>query len=273
VRGDHARGGGAGVVTLSYWIVDAFTDRIFTGNAAAVLLPDAPLPDALMRSIAAENNLSETAFAVREGSGFHLRWFTPTVEVDLCGHATLATSFVLNMLGVAGPYHFRTRSGVVTASASDGWITLDFPARAHQPIDPPSGLHSVLGCTPVAVLQSADLIAVLDSAVSVRDLRPDSAAIKALPGGALIVTAAGGEDGADITSRYFAPAYGIEEDPVTGSLHTQVVPYWSALLSKNALLCRQASARGGVMRCTLHGERVHLTGQAVLYAKGELFLD
>ena len=257
-------------MTLRYWMVDAFTDRVFSGNPAAVLLPDAPLPDGLMQSIAAENNLSETAFAVRDGDGFHLRWFTPTVEVDLCGHATLATSFVLNMLGVAGPYQFRTRSGVLTASVSEGKITLDFPARQYQPITAPIGLQAVLGCAPVSVLQSADLIAVLDRADVVRALRPDSAAIKALPGGALIVTARGGEDGADITSRYFAPAYGIEEDPVTGSLHTQVVPYWAGVLGKSELVCRQASARGGVMRCELRGDRVLMSGGAVLYAVGEL---
>jgi hypothetical protein len=154
---------------LRYWMVDAFTDRVFAGNPAAVVLPEAPLPDALMQSIAAENNLSETAFAVPEAGGFHLRWFTPTVEVELCGHATLATSFVLDLLGTPGPYRFRTRSGVLIAGVSDGKITLDFPARAHHAIAAPEGLAAVLGAAPVAVLQSADLIAVLGSAAAVRD--------------------------------------------------------------------------------------------------------
>jgi PhzF family phenazine biosynthesis protein len=256
-------------MSLPYWMVDAFTDRVFAGNPAAVLLPEAPLPDALMQSIAAENNLSETAFAVREADGFHLRWFTPTAEVDLCGHATLATAFVLDQLGQAGPFRFRTRSGVLTAQAEEGRITLDFPARDVAEVAPPEGLAEILGAAPRAVLRSADLIAVLDSAAAVRALRPDSAKIAALPGGALIVTAEGGE-GADITSRYFAPAYGITEDPVTGSLHTQVVPYWAAKLGKSRLVCRQASARGGEMLCEFLPPRVRLSGTAVLYARGRL---
>ncbi len=254
---------------MQYWIVDAFTDRVFTGNPAAVLFPDAPLSETLMRSIAAENNLSETAFAVREGDVYHLRWFTPTVEVDLCGHATLATSFVLRLLGHAGPFRFRTRSGMLTATPSDGRIVLDFPARPHTQIAAPEGLAGALGVAPVAVLQSADLVAVLDSADAVRNLRPDSARIAQLPGGAVIVTAAGGE-GADITSRYFAPRYGIVEDPVTGSLHTQVVPYWTEKLGKKSLVCRQASARGGTLWCEHQGDRVHIAGTAVLYASGTI---
>jgi PhzF family phenazine biosynthesis protein len=252
-----------------YWMVDAFTDRVFAGNPAAVLLPETPLPDAVMQSIAAENNLSETAFAVRENGGFHLRWFTPTVEVDLCGHATLATAFVLNHLNTPGPYHFRTRSGQLTAIAEGGRITLDFPARDHHAIAAPAGLSDALGMQPVETLQSADLIAVLPSADAVRDLRPDMAKILALPGGALIVTAEGGE-GADITSRYFAPAYGITEDPVTGSLHTQVVPYWAKRLGKTTLVCNQASARFGRMVCAYAPPRVRLSGTAVLYATGTI---
>ena len=259
-------------MTHPYWIVDAFTDRVFSGNPAAVLLPDAALPTALMQSIAAENNLSETAFAVREGQGYHLRWFTPTVEVDLCGHATLATAFVLDMLSRPGPFHFRTRSGELVAHAEAGRITLDFPARDHHDIAAPEGLHEAIGVTAERVLQSADLIAVLDSPDAVRALRPDSAAIARLPGGALIVTARGGQGGADITSRYFAPAYGIAEDPVTGSLHTQIVPYWAKQLGKTTLDCHQASARGGAMQCTWRGDRVLLSGVAALYAKGEIFV-
>jgi PhzF family phenazine biosynthesis protein len=256
---------------LSYWIVDAFTDRVFAGNPAAVLLPETALPDALMRSIAAENNLSETAFAVREADGFHLRWFTPTVEVDLCGHATLATAFVLHHLGEAGPFRFRTRSGWLTATPEGGRIVLDFPARAHTVVAAPAGLAEALGVTPRQVLQSADLIAVLESAAVVRDLRPDSAKIAELPGGAVIVTARGGE-GSDITSRYFAPAYGIAEDPVTGSLHTQVVPYWAGVLGKASMVCDQASARGGRLWCEARGERVSIAGTAVLYVSGTINL-
>ncbi len=254
-----------------YWVVDAFTDRLFTGNPAAVVLPAEPLADALMQLIAAENNLSETAFAVAEGDGYRLRWFTPTVEVDLCGHATLATSFILARAGHAGPYRFHTRSGVLTASVSGGEITLDFPARGFAPADVPE-VARVLGVQPLEVFQSADLVAVLPDAADVAALRPDPSAILGLAGGALIVTAAGGVDGADITSRYFAPGYGIVEDPVTGSLHTQVVPYWAAKLGRDRLVCRQASARGGGMVCTLVGDRVRLVGAAVLYASGFLHL-
>ena len=255
-------------MNLPYWIVDAFTDALFTGNPAAVVLPPGHLPDALMQQIAAENNLSETAFAAPEADGYRLRWFTPTVEVDLCGHATLATSFILAREGHAGPYRFHTRSGVLRATVDGPRIELDFPARNAAPADVPA-VAEALGIVPVEVFRSADLVAVLPSAADVAGLQPDMAAIRALPGGALIVTAAGGE-GADITSRYFAPAYGIAEDPVTGSLHTQVVPYWAGKLGRNTLVCRQASARGGWMTCTLDGERVRLAGEAVLYASGQL---
>ena len=254
-----------------YWVVDAFTDRLFTGNPAAVVLPKAPLPEETMRQIAAENNLSETAFAVPEADGYGLRWFTPTIEVDLCGHATLATAFILGQLGQAGPFRFHTRSGVLTASVSGAEVELDFPAHGIAPAAAPE-VADVLGVEPLEVFKAADLVAVLPSAGHVAALRPDTAAIRALPGSALIVTAAGGEGGADITSRYFAPAYGIVEDPVTGSLHTQVVPYWAPKLGRDTLVCRQASARGGGMVCTLRGDRVLLRGTAVLYASGSLHL-
>lgn len=255
-----------------YWIVDAFTQTPFTGNPAAVLLPQTPLPDHLMQQIAAENNLSETAFAVPEGEGFRLRWFTPTVEVDLCGHATLATSFVLAHLGHAGPFTYFTRSGTLTARRVKTEIELDFPARTHHEIPTPETMPASLGAKPIQVLQSADLIAVLESPEAVANLQPDLAAIANLPGGAVIVTAEGGANGADITSRYFAPAYGIPEDPVTGALHTQVVPYWANRLARKTLRCHQASARGGSMLCTLLDDRVLLRGSAALYAKGECYL-
>ena len=257
---------------LAYWVVDAFTDRVFAGNPAAVVLLESPLPVALMRSIAAENNLSETAFAVKGADQWQLRWFTPTVEVDLCGHATLATAFVMRQQGFAPPFHFRTRSGVLTADDQDGLIVLDFPARPHKEIAAPAGLMEALRDAPTAVLQSADMIAVLRSADAVRDVRPDIDRIARLPGGSLIVTAAGGRHGADITSRYFAPRYGIAEDPVTGSLHTQVVPYWARVLGRPTLKCHQASARGGMMECEHRGDRVRMAGAAALYASGTMHL-
>jgi PhzF family phenazine biosynthesis protein len=262
---------GIDMTDLKYWVVDAFTQTLFCGNPAAVVLPDSALPDRLMQQIAAEQNLSETAFAVPEGDGYRLRWFTPTVEVDLCGHATLATSFVLRHLGHTGPYTYFTRSGVLTARAVESEIELDFPARSHEAIEVPAGLEAALGVAPVGVLRSADLIAVLASAEAVAGVKPDFLAIAKLPGGAVIVTAEGGE-GVDITSRYFAPAYGIDEDPVTGALHTQVVPYWAKRLGRETLLCHQASARGGFMTCVFAAERVKMRGSAVLVASGKLHL-
>ncbi len=254
---------------LPYWIVDAFTDLLFTGNPAAVVLPEKFPADALMQQIAAENNLSETAFAVPEGEDFRLRWFTPTVEVDLCGHATLATAFVLAHQGKGASFRFHTRSGILTATAEGERIRLDFPAGAWQKAEAPAGLAEALGTTPLHVLQSSNLIAILPDAATVASLKPDIARIKSLPGGAVIVSAAGG-DGVDITSRIFAPGYSIDEDPVTGALHTQVVPYWAEKLGRTTLTCRQASARGGTMICELHGDRVHMSGTAVLYAAGRL---
>jgi PhzF family phenazine biosynthesis protein len=256
---------------LPYWIVDAFTDRLFTGNPAAVVLPEKFPSDMLMQQIAAENNLSETAFVVPEGDEYRLRWFTPTVEVDLCGHATLASAYILAHVGKGSAFRFHTRSGLLTAEVEGDSITLDFPARAFHEAEPPPGLAEALGVTPVSVFQSADLVAVLSDPAEVASLKPDFARIRALPGGAVIVTAAGG-DGVDVTSRYFAPGYGIDEDPVTGSLHTQVVPYWADKLGKATLLCRQASARGGTMMCVLRGARVELTGTATLYASGRIRL-
>lgn len=255
-----------------YWVVDAFATEAFAGNPAAVILADAFPDDGLMQAIAAENNLSETAFVVAAGDAFRLRWFTPSVEVDLCGHATLASAFVMKLLGGAGPFLFDTRSGRLAAELAGDRIVLDFPARHHKAYEAPATLAEALGVTPRAVLRSVDLIAVLDTPEQVRDLRPDIAAIGRLPGGAIIVTAAGGANGADVTSRYFAPRYGIAEDPVTGSLHTQVVPYWAGILGKPALLCHQASARGGVLWCEHHGERVRMAGHARLYAKGEIYV-
>jgi predicted PhzF superfamily epimerase YddE/YHI9 len=258
-------------VTQRYWVVDAFTDAVFGGNPAAVLLPEAPLPDALMQAVAAENNLSETAFAVPEGDGWRLRWFTPTLEVDVCGHATLATAFVLSLLGHPPPYRFHTRSGELLADRANGRIVLDFPARPHRPTADIPGLAAALGAAPLRMVQSADLIAVMDSAQTVADLAPDIARLGELAGGRLIVTAQGGA-GVDVTSRFFAPGFGIDEDPVTGSLHTQVVPYWASLLGRTSLVCRQASRRGGMLWCAVRGERVTMTGDAVLYATGALVL-
>ncbi len=254
------------ILRRPFWHVDAFTDRIFAGNPAAVMILEDRLPDAVMQRVAAEHHLSETAFARREGNAWRLRWFTPTVEVDLCGHATLATAFVLARIGEPGPFRFLTRSGELRASVRGHEIELDFPARSAWKTVLPAGLAAAVGAPIVAELQSADPIAVLEDAAAVRALTPDIAAIAA-HGGSLIVTAAGGEE-ADVTSRYFAPGYGIAEDPVTGSLHTQIVPYWAERLGQSTLRCVQASARGGRMVCRFEAGRVFMTGTAALYAQG-----
>ncbi len=256
---------------LTYSIVDAFTDTPFGGNPAAVLVVEAALPEALMQRIAAENNLSETAFVQRQGDDYRLRWFTPTVEVELCGHATLASAFVLRHLGHPAPYRFETLSGTLGASLDGERIVLDFPARPTLTVAPtPDGIAAALGGEPDEVHQVLDWLCVYRSPEVIAGLKPDFQRVAALPGGAVIVTAPGGPDGADITSRYFAPGYGIDEDPATGSAHTQLVPFWAARLNKASLRCHQASARGGTLWCTLRDDRVEIAGHAVLFATGTI---
>ncbi len=256
---------------LPYHIVDAFADRVFAGNPAAVVKLDRFLPAETMQSIAAENNLSETAFVVPEGDGWNLRWFTPAIEVELCGHATLASAFVLDHLGVPAPWRFHTLSGLLTVTRQDGRFILDFPAWPSRPAEAPPGLAEALGAAPAEVHEARDWICVFADAATVAALRPDHARVLALPGGRVIATAAGGE-GVDVTSRYFAIKAGIAEDPVTGAAHTQLVPFWAARLGRNDLVCHQASARGGTLWCTLAGDRVRMGGTGVLYAQGEILL-
>jgi PhzF family phenazine biosynthesis protein len=252
--------------------VDAFTSEVFHGNPAAVCPLPAWLPDATLQNIAAENNLSETAFVVSRGDEFDLRWFTPTLEMDLCGHATLAAAFVLfteqKFLGEV--IHFHSRSGLLTVKRNGDILTLDFPARPPQPCASPDILTSGLGARPASVLKSRDYLAVFDSAAEVRALRPDFAALKKLDCLGIIATAPG--DDCDFISRFFAPAAGVDEDPVTGSAHCTLIPYWAARLGKNKLFARQISPRGGELFCELGGDRVHIGGKAVLYLRGEIVL-
>ena len=256
---------------LNYHIVDAFADRVFAGNPAAVIKLDRFLPTELMQSIAAENNLSETAFVVADGNDWNLRWFTPAIEVELCGHATLATAFVLDSLGIPAPWRFHTLSGLLSVTRDNNRFVLDFPAWPSKPAPTPPGLAEALGAVPLEVHEARDWICVFDNAATVAALRPDQARILALPGGRVIATAAGGE-GVDITSRYFAIKAGIAEDPVTGAAHTQLIPFWAARLNRTDLVCRQASPRGGTLWCTLAGNRVRMGGTGVLYARGEILL-
>jgi PhzF family phenazine biosynthesis protein len=257
---------------LPLYIVDAFADRPFAGNPAAVVPLDAWLPDAVLQGIAAEHNLSETAFVVAEPAGLRLRWFTPTIEVNLCGHATLATAFVLDTeRGLAPPFVFRTLSGELRVTREDQRYVLDFPANPPARAEAPGGLVEALGAAPREVWKARDWIAVFDEPDTVRRLAPDHARVAALPGEtSRLIATAPGDNGADVVSRYFAAKIGIPEDPVTGAAHVQLVPYWAARLGRDRLTCVQASRRGGVLHCRLAGARVLMGGAARLYARGEI---
>jgi PhzF family phenazine biosynthesis protein len=269
-------------------IIDAFTDRPFAGNPAAVCLLDEAdtWPDeAWMQQVAAEMHLSETAFAhpLSESAeaDWALRWFTPEVETNLCGHATLATAHAMQRdRGTPGTVRFMSRSGVLVAhTAQDGTITLDFPAAPVSDTPAPDGLAEALGATPQATCSTGalgDLLAVLDDEAAVRALAPDLAAIARIArrdgirGVIATASASDADAGYDFVSRFFAPAEGIPEDPVTGSAHTALAPYWSSRLGRDGLTGLQASQRGGLVRTSIHGDRVHLTGHAVVVLDGTL---
>ena len=261
-------------MTLSLHTIDAFTDKPFSGNPAGVCVVEQALPDVLMQQIAAEMNLSETAFLVPQKDGYDLRWFTPTVEVDLCGHATLASAHLLFESGRLQPNaiaRFHTRSGLLTARRVGDKIELDFPALHASPAIFPQSAIPLLGATPVSYSTNAEWqLAELDSEQSVRDLSPDIHSLHSLGLGELIVTARATTPGLDIVSRVFVPAAGIDEDPVTGSAHCVLAPYWSFKLKKTTLSAHQASRRGGYLEIEHREERVFLRGQAVTVMKNEL---
>jgi PhzF family phenazine biosynthesis protein len=257
------------------WQVDAFTDRPFAGNPAAVCLLEEERAAAWMQSVAAEMNLSETAFVRRLADGFELRWFTPAMEVDLCGHATLAAAHALWMAGAIRapePIRFHTLSGVLTALRDGEWIRLDFPATPAEACSPPGDLLETLGVEPTFVgkTNSGTFLLVVALAGSVRSLRPDFRALKQLAVRSVMVTAASDDPRFDFISRYFAPSAGIDEDPVTGSAHCCLGPFWGKGLGKTEMVAFQASARGGVVHVQMRGDRVILGGRAVLVWKGEL---
>ncbi|WP_028649000.1 PhzF family phenazine biosynthesis protein [Nocardiopsis sp. CNT312] len=261
-----------------YRVVDAFTDRPLAGNPAAVLVLDGPRPNAWAQGVAAEFNLSETAFVhpVEDpGADFALRWFTPAVEVDLCGHATLAASHALTELGVPGPHRFATRSGVLTVTTDGERLWLDFPANPPETGESPDGLVEALGAEPLYVGRAAtgDLLVEVADEAAVRGLSPDLAALKALPARGIIATARG--EAHDLVSRFFAPAVGVPEDPVTGSAHTVLAPFWAERLGRTGLTARQVSERGGDLLLRLpEGApgRVLIGGTAVTVAHGTLRL-
>jgi predicted PhzF superfamily epimerase YddE/YHI9 len=252
--------------------VDAFTTRVFEGNPAAVCPLDAWLDDATLQAIANENNLSETAFFVPSGRNFHLRWFTPVAEVDLCGHATLAAAHVLfEILGHADRLvRFQTRSGELVVESSDGLLAMNFPARPPVSCAVPDALVEGLGRPPMEILAADDYVAVFESEQIVRSLCPDLSKLGELDRRGVVVTAPG--EAVDFVSRFFAPKLGVPEDPVTGSAHCELAPYWANRLGKNALEARQVSRRGGNLQCRLQSNRVILAGRAVTFMVAEINL-
>ena len=253
--------------------VDAFASAPYTGNPAAVCVTDGPRGDLWMRAVAREMNLSETAFLHAEEDGWRLRWFTPSVEVDLCGHATLASAHVLWEDGHLPPEataRFHTRSGILTARRAGEWIELDFPAEAPAAVDAPDGLHAALSLDTVWVGRNRfDYLVELTSENAVRELRPNIPALAQLAARGIIITARS-QGGYDFVSRFFAPAAGVDEDPVTGSAHCALGPYWAEKLGKDQLTGFQVSARGGEVRVAVRGDRVRLGGRAVTVLRGEL---
>lgn len=254
------------------FIVDAFASQAFQGNPAAVCPVERWPDDAVMQNIAAENNLSETAFFAPRDGDYDLRWFTPAVEVDLCGHATLAAAFVLfSELRASGDaIRFHSRSGILTVTRSGDVLTLDFPSRPPAPCNAPEALSRGLGKQPLEVLKARDYFAVFGSEDEVRSLKPDFTLLRTLDQ-MVIVTGPG--RGCDFVSRFFAPTAGVPEDPVTGSAHCTLIPYWSKRLGKTKMFARQVSRRGGELFCELSGERVLIGGKAVLYSRGQIEIN
>jgi PhzF family phenazine biosynthesis protein len=257
---------------LTMYTLDAFTDRVFSGNPAAVCPLTEWLDDATMQNIAAENNLSETAFFVPDGDGYHIRWFTPACEVELCGHATLASSYVIKkfLAPEKTELNFRALAGTLRVTQDGGMLSLDFPSRPPEPAGAPAGLVEALGATPSEILKARDYVAVFEDADTVSNLQPDMAALGKVDMYALIATARGKD--CDFVSRFFAPGRGIDEDPVTGSAHCTLIPLWAARLGKNKLHARQVSRRGGELFCELLGDRVKISGHVVLYAEGSIYI-
>lgn len=261
-------------MTQTIFQVDSFTNVPFAGNPAGVCILREPREDQWMQNVAKEMNLSETAFLLRQDDGYSLRWFTPAVEIDLCGHATLASAHILwetDMLAAGQQARFHTRSGLLTADQRGEWIEMDFPAKPEQPIDAPAGLAEALGVAPIYVGQSQfDLLVEVESERIVRSMQPNISLLEQIPARGVIVTSRSDTDGFDFVSRFFAPRVGVNEDPVTGSAHCCLSPFWSKRLGRNELVGYQASARGGVVRVRLDGERVLIGGQAVTVLTGEL---
>jgi PhzF family phenazine biosynthesis protein len=254
---------------------DAFTDVVFSGNPAAVVPLEKWLPDEVMQKIAMENNLSETAFFAPTQNGYHIRWFTPLTEVNLCGHATLASAHVLfNHLGFnKKEIKFESKTGALTVKQEGQFIVLNFPVSELKEIELPQNIEQAFGNRPVKCVKGReDLLFEFNSEEDIKNLQPNFQFMKTLDNQGIIATAAATSEKYDFVSRFFAPIEGIDEDPVTGSAHTMLIPYWAKILGKNELLAKQISARGGVLHCKLRGERVEIGGQAITYLQGEIFV-
>ncbi len=260
---------------LTIFQVDAFTDKPFAGNPAGVCVLPGPADESWMQAVACEMNLSETAFLYPEEHGFRLRWFTPAVEVDLCGHATLASAHILweaGYLPAGEQARFYTRSGLLTADLQEGgWIELDFPATPEKPAEAPPYLIEALGVPARYIGKNVfDYLVEVDAQELVYNLKPDISMLAKVPARGVIVTSRASSPGYDFVSRFFAPQVGVNEDPVTGSAHCCLAPYWSKKLGKDQMLAYQASLRGGVLRVRVSGDRIKLAGQAVTVLRGEL---
>ena len=256
---------------VPFYQVDAFTDRLFGGNPAGVCPLDQWLPDETMQKIAMENNVSETAFFVKKGEGFHIRWFTPKVEVNLCGHATLASAHVIfNYLGYPGELiSFESKSGQLNVTKEDDLLILDFPSNIPQRTSLPNDFVQALNITPVQCFRGKDdYLLLYKSQQEIEALMPDFKKLEKVDARAVIVTAPGNK--ADFVSRFFAPRVGVDEDPVTGSAHTVLIPFWAEKLGKKEMNALQLSRRGGILYCRLKGGRVDIGGRAVTFMKGEI---
>ena len=259
-------------MTLKLYQIDAFTTKVFEGNPACVIPLNAWLDDALMQNIAMENNLSETAFFVPKGEDFEIRWFTPTKEVNLCGHATLASAYVLFELLDYDKEHiiFRSKSGTLHINKVDDLISMDFPSEPPVVCKTPSAIVEAFGIEPVEVLKCIDYVVVFEDGTDIRAIKPNFEALKKLDLRGVCITTT--DNRYDFVSRFFAPNYGIDEDSVTGSAYTQLMPYWVKRLGKNKLFSKQVSKRGGELMCELKGERVRISGKAVCCIVGEMRL-
>ena len=257
---------------LSIFQIDAFTSKVFSGNPAAVCPMEKWLEDSLLQSIAQENNLSETAFFVSEEKSYHIRWFTPVAEVDLCGHATLATAFLIfeHLEKASNKILFSSRSGDLTVYKDKDLLSMDFPSQPPLPCSVAVEIIKGLGQEPVEVLESEDYMAVFEKEEDILSLDPDFESLKKLGLRGVIATAPGRE--VDFVSRFFAPKFGINEDPVTGSAHCELMPFWANKLGKNRLFARQLSKRGGELVCELRDDRVFIYGKAVKYLEGRINL-